>query len=359
MVVNSIIEHLRNNAFFKSFESKTLEKIAERFQESSYGAEEVIFREGDPGFRLFLVTEGEVSIFKDMGWGARELKRFGPGEVFGEMALISHERRTATAQTVGPTQCLTLGQEGFTDLLEQDSKFAQYVMRLLNERLTRIDEASTQDLVNAHEALIFSLAKLAESRDTDTGSHLYRVRAYCGLLAELLSETDRFKDRITPSFVKSIYIVSPLHDIGKVAIPDAVLLKPGRFTPEEREVMNTHTIKGAETVRTALDYCDHETFHMAHRVVLYHHERFDGLGYPEGLKGEEIPLEAAIMSVADVYDALLVKRVYKPPMDYAKARGIIEEMTGAAFDPDISGMMLRNIDQFEEIHRQHSQADDS
>ena len=204
--------------------------------------------------------------------------------------------------------------------------------------------------------MIFSLAKLAESRDPETGAHLYRVREYCALLAELLADHPQFAATIDDSFIEAIYLVSPLHDIGKVAIPDGILLKEDRLTEAEYKVMTTHCVIGADALDTVLDYCDFEAFQMARRIILRHHERWDGGGYPHGVKGQDIPLEARIMSVTDIYDALLSKRVYKPPMEYKEACERIAGLAGVHLDPVIADIMLRNSDKFEAVHRKYADA---
>jgi len=141
---------------------------------------------------------------------------------------------------------------------------------------------------------------------------------------------------------------------GKVAIPDGILLKEGRLTEAEFEIMSTHTTIGTEALDGVLEYCDIETFHMARRITLYHHERYDGKGYPHGVRGEDIPLEARIMTLADIYDALLSKRVYKPAYGFEEARDRIAAGAGEFFDPVMTGVMIDHIDQFEALHRKYA-----
>ena len=183
---------------------------------------------------------------------------------------------------------------------------------------------------------IFALARLAESRDQETGEHLERVRSYCSLLAAELQKNPRYQIEVTDHFMQLIQETSPLHDIGKVAIPDRILLKPGKLTESEFELMKTHTLRGAETIAAMRDEYPNAGFlHMAHDIILSHHERFDGTGYPHGLSGTRIPLAARIMAVADVYDALRSVRVYKASYGHAEAREMIIEQRGKHFDPDI------------------------
>lgn len=345
-----ITSFLRNSSLFYGLESNSLNRIAQCFHMVAFAKDAVIFHEGVSGNEMFILTKGEISVLKDMGWGQHELKRMHPGELFGEMALISQEKRTATAKAVSEVECIEMGEADFSQLLNENAMFAQNVLRVLTDRLKRFDEIATQELVDAHQALIFSLAKLAESRDPETGAHLNRVRAYCSMLSDRLAHESCFQSVIDPGFIESIYFVSPLHDIGKVAIPDRILLKPGKLTNEEFEVMKSHTRHGAETIRTVLEMSRQAAFQMAYNIVLYHHERYDGTGYPENLSSEDIPIEARIMALADVYDALLSPRPYKPAFSYEETCKIIKESSGSHFDPYMTEVMLDNIKEFERIH---------
>lgn len=227
---------------------------------------------------------------------------------------------------------------------------AQQVAKVMTKRLSALLHRTSDELLGAYRALMFALANLTESRDPETGAHLERTRNYCVLLAEKLSRHARFKDRIRHPFIGGIYQVSPLHDVGKVAVPDVILSKPARLSPEEYEVMKTHTTAGAAAFEKVLKQSDTELFRMAHRICLHHHERWDGAGYPARLAGEDIPLESRIMALADVYDALLSKRVYKPVMSKQATREVILKAAGTQFDPYMTDAMLDSIQQFEDIH---------
>lgn len=203
---------------------------------------------------------------------------------------------------------------------------------------------------------IFALARLAESRDQETGEHLERVRSYCSLLSRELKREGKFKDNIDDNFIQLIYETSPLHDIGKVAIPDNILLKPGKLTASEFDVMKTHTLRGAETIAAMRDEFPNARFlNMAYNIILHHHERFDGRGYPHGLHGHGIPLCARIMAVADVYDALTSVRVYKDAMSHEEARNIIVTESGKHFDPEIVEAFLACESQFESMSSRKKQ----
>jgi putative two-component system response regulator len=201
--------------------------------------------------------------------------------------------------------------------------------------------------LESRDLTIFALAKLSESRDSETGAHLERIREYCRLLGEELARTDRFRDAIDGDFVELLYLTTPLHDIGKVGIPDAVLLKPGRLTSDEYAIMKQHTLIGARTLdAVACVHPDAEFLPMARDIALTHHERFDGEGYPEGVSGEKIPLCGRITALADVYDALTSKRVYKPAYSHEEARSIILDGRGTQFDPAIVDAFVALEDDF-------------
>ena len=199
---------------------------------------------------------------------------------------------------------------------------------------------------------IFSLAKLAQSRDDDTGKHLERVQQYCYLLTQKLSQDSSYSDRIDDDFIKNMVNASTLHDIGKVAISDLILLKPGKLTDEEFFEMKKHAVLGAQTLKEVHSKFGNNSFvEMGMIIANYHHERWDGKGYPEGLTGEEIPLAARIMAIADVYDALGTKRVYKDAFPQEKCVAIIKEGRGTQFDPVIVDTFLEVADSFYKIRQ--------
>ena len=192
---------------------------------------------------------------------------------------------------------------------------------------------------------IYALAKLAESRDPETWAHLDRVRSYSRLLARQMRTTGHWEE-IDEEFIRLIYLTSPLHDIGKVSIPDSILLKPGHLSDSEYQIMKSHSVAGAETIGAALRMHPGSPYlTIAYDITRSHHERWDGTGYPDGLKGEEIPLAARIMAIADVYDALTSKRVYKAAMPHLVACGIIHDGIGSHFDPRI-------VEAFEQVHEE-------
>jgi len=205
--------------------------------------------------------------------------------------------------------------------------------------------------MESRDLIIFSLAKLAESRDTDTGTHLERMREYSRILADRLSRFEEYQDRIDGEFVQLVHMTSPLHDIGKVGIPDSVLLKPGRLTEEEFDIMKQHSAIGGETLDASVRAHPEARFlQMARDIAWAHHERYDGAGYPKGLSGEEIPLSARIVALADVYDALTTQRAYKDAFSHEKSREIILEGRGTHFDPAVVDAFLQGEDEFVAVH---------
>lgn len=348
-----IESYLGRNELFMGLGLHIIERIAKEFRVVTANAGESIITEGTLGETYFLIATGEATVLKGSGVGQRELQRLGPGDSFGEMALLADEPRSATVRAISDVELLCLDREQFNVLMDEEARFAQRVLRLLSRRLRQTNHVATLDLLRAHQGLIISLAELAESRDADTGAHLYRVRDYCTLLAKLMLEDARFKDVVNPDFIEAIYYVSPLHDIGKVSIPDAILKKRGKLTEEEFDVIKTHTVVGGEALVTVLEYCDLQMFRIARDIVLHHHERYDGKGYPAGLKGEEIPLSARIMSIADYYDALRCERVYKAAFSAEETVASIREESGKRFDPALAEIMLAHIGQFETIHEQY------
>lgn len=209
-----------------------------------------------------------------------------------------------------------------------------------NRRLEDMVQEQVRDIVASHMATISALAKLAESRDDDTGNHVRRVQTYCRILAECLAGTPEFSCEIDAAYVDHLFHAAMLHDIGKVGIPDAVLLKPGRLTENEFAVMQTHTVIGARTLEDVLRiHPQNEFVSMGVHIARSHHERWDGSGYPDGLVEEEIPLAARILAIADQYDALRSARPYKPALTHDEVCSVLLEGDGRTspehFDPRV------------------------
>ncbi len=219
--------------------------------------------------------------------------------------------------------------------IEYVSLICSYAASAIQNILTR------QAREAARDSIVTALAGLAEHRDNDTGLHLDRMTGYCLILAEALREGSEYADEIDASFLNDLRRAAPLHDIGKVAIPDHILLKPGKLTPDEMEIMRRHATIGADTIRSIRARSPDSSFlKMAEEIASGHHEWYDGNGYPAGVRGSDIPLSARIAAVADVYDALTSRRVYKDAIAHAKAQSIIVGLSGRQFDPVIVHTLL-------------------
>jgi putative two-component system response regulator len=205
--------------------------------------------------------------------------------------------------------------------------------------------------VAIQDVTILAMASMAETRDPETGNHIRRTQFYVKALAERLKEHPRFSAVLTDSYIKLLFKSAPLHDIGKVGIPDRILLKPGRFEPHEFEIMKTHTTLG----RAAIEHAERSLgtpmafLSIAKEIAYSHQEKWDGSGYPEGLAGEAIPVSARLMAVADVYDALISRRVYKDGMPHEKAVQLIVEGKGKHFDPDMVDAFIGLQEEFRAI----------
>lgn len=213
-----------------------------------------------------------------------------------------------------------------------------------NRALEKAVKIRTKELTRTQDATIFSLATLAEYRDNETGGHIIRTKSYVGALAKRLYEDSPYSDLLTEEIVDLMEKSAPLHDIGKVGVPDALLLKPGKLTPQEFEEMKKHTIYGYEAILKAEQYLGADEslsfLRYAREIAYTHQEKWDGSGYPQGLAGDKIPLSGRLMAVADVYDALISKRIYKPPFSHKKAMEIMKEGRGSHFDPVIFDSFL-------------------
>jgi putative two-component system response regulator len=218
----------------------------------------------------------------------------------------------------------------------------------------------TRQVQVIQDVTIMAMASLAETRDNETGNHIRRTQNYVRALANALRSHPRFASVLDDESIELLYKSAPLHDIGKVGIPDAILLKPGKLTPEEFEIIKTHTTLGRNTIAAAERLIEGpSTFlRLAREIAHYHQEKWDGSGYPEGLRGDAIPVSARLMALADVYDALISKRVYKPAFPHEKAVAIIREGRGKHFDPDVVDVFLMIEGQFRAIAGRFADTDE-
>jgi putative two-component system response regulator len=235
-------------------------------------------------------------------------------------------------------------------------------LKRARDRLRRDNDALEAEVVQRvhetqviQEVTIRALARLAETRDNETGNHILRTQRYVETLARRLAHHARYAGQLDEHAISLMAKSAPLHDIGKVGIPDHILLKPGKLTPDEWVVMKTHAAIGADAIRRAeADAHEHVPFlAYAKQIARHHHERWDGSGYPDGLAGEAIPLAARIMALADVFDALISHRVYKAPMSFDEVRGVMAAERARQFDPDVLDVFLAHYEEFCDIARRH------
>lgn len=239
------------------------------------------------------------------------------------------------------------------------NKFASDFLKDQNRTLESLVKKRTEQIENTQDVTIRMAASLAETRDNETGAHILRTQHYVGALAGELSKLSQFSEELTERNIDLIVKSAPLHDVGKVGVPDSILLKPGKLTGEEFDEMKNHTVYGKESLIRAEEEIQGESFLRYAREIAYsHHEKWDGSGYPEKLTGESIPLSGRIMAVADVYDALISRRVYKSPFSHSKAVSIIEEGRGTHFDPVITDSFLKIHESFRHIALKYVEHED-
>jgi response regulator RpfG family c-di-GMP phosphodiesterase len=238
--------------------------------------------------------------------------------------------------------------EATNELLRDEGKLLE---RFVEERTNELI-AKSIEVVAIQDVMILAMCSLSETRDNETGNHIKRTQHYIRALALHLQLHPRFKIFLTQENIEALYKVAPLHDIGKVGIPDAILLKPGKLTPEEFEIMKTHTTLGGNAITFSeknSKLYNNSYLMLAKQIALGHHEKWDGSGYPKGMKDKGIPIAARLMAVADVYDALISRRVYKEGFTVQRAAEIIVEGRGKHFDPDIVDAFLAIKPEFQEI----------
>lgn len=237
-------------------------------------------------------------------------------------------------------------------LLKQSREILERQNEILEEKVIQ----RTEQLNDLQDVAMVAMGALAESRDPETGNHIRRTQHYVRALAEELAKKDKYRDYLQPEVVTALFKSAPLHDIGKVGVPDSILLKPGRLTDEEFEEMKKHTTYGRDAIVAAegsLGMADNFLL-FAKEIAYSHQEKWDGSGYPEGLAGEDIPLSARIMAIADVYDALISERVYKPAFPHEKAVEMIIEGKGSHFDPELVASFESITEKFRQIAAEFS-----
>ena len=242
---------------------------------------------------------------------------------------------------------ITVAQAIFPEILMTSVAVTIFIIGIY----ANLEDPSLQRLATFHGETVMSFANLIENRDDSTGGHIKRTSGYVSLIAKALREKGYYRDILTPDYVEDLVKAAPMHDVGKISVPDAVLRKQGRLTDEEYAVMKRHASDGGEIVQEIFQNLgDEQYLGIARETARHHHERWDGRGYPDGLAGEEIPLCARIMAVADVFDAVAERRCYKPAMPMDECFDIIRQGKGTSFDPRIVEVFLENRAQVERVH---------
>ena len=269
-----------------------------------------------------------------------KLRAFSCGAVDYVTKPFQFEEVKARVQTHVELRCARLGLKRHNENLQ----------RLVEEQVRDI-LANKEEISEAQLATILAMSKIADAKDDDTGKHIERTQRYCRVLADRLRQSGGAAGQIDDVFVNNLYHASPLHDIGKVSVPDNILKKPGKLTDEEFEVMKSHTAVGAEKLETVLArYSNNAFIKMGAEIARSHHEKWSGKGYPDGLEGDNIPLSAQIMAVADVYDALRSERCYKPAFTHEQSRDIILADSGTHFAPSVVRAFQEVENEFAEIN---------
>lgn len=250
---------------------------------------------------------------------------------------------------------LSLRQRFENQSLAQQLAAMNDVLELKVQERTAQLQRKTEEVSQIRDVTIMAMASLAETRDKETGNHLKRTQAYIRALGMKLRDHPRFREYLTEDYIESLFKLAPLHDIGKVGIPDAILLKQGSLTPEEFEIMKMHPLLGGNAIAAAESGLPtpNRFLHIAREIATGHHEHWDGSGYPLGLKGDEIPVSARLMAVADVFDALISRRIYKQPFTHEEAVAYIAQGRGTHFDPDVTDAFLAIQDEFRQIAGQY------
>lgn len=337
---------LRKNALFASLSPREMDWLCRVGEMCSSSPGDVLIQEGDPTTELYVILTGqaEVSVTDKLG-GRMDLAVLKSGDHFGEMSFIDGQPRSATVVAMKESRMLRIPRREFQTMIGQHPQIVFSLMRGLSATIRKMTHQledlvfmfAHEDLQNAHLDTIRRLAMAAEFKDDNTGSHLERVSRISEILAQGLgmSETE----------ISDIRHAAPMHDIGKIGIPERILLKPGKLEPEEWATMQTHTLIGGRILSNPVS----NLMRRAREIAVSHHERFDGKGYPNGLKGEKIPLAARIVGLADVFDALVSERPYKPPYTAEQAGELIVNQRGRHFDPRLVDLFEKLFDTFREL----------
>jgi HD-GYP domain-containing protein (c-di-GMP phosphodiesterase class II) len=327
-------EELARVEMLGSLPAEALTELADRAEHLTFRAGEVVFNEGDEGRSLLVVRRGLLKVVRP-AYGELVLQRLEPGIAFGELAVLNSTPRSASVVAIEDSEVIEVHQQDFDRVLDRHPVSARRMLGLLARSLTmakedvarqkgRLEETVRERTAHLRETqleVVRRLSQAAESRDNETGGHIIRMSRICARLSLAAGAT--------PEEAELILHAAPMHDVGKIAIPDRVLLKPGKLDEEEWELMKQHTVLGAELLSGSRS----PVVQMGELIALTHHEKWDGNGYPRGLRGTEIPFVARVVAVCDVFDALISERPYKRPWSTPAALAEIKTGSGSHFDP--------------------------
>ena len=278
----------------------------------------------------------------------------GSGQFLGRLVLQTLRQRfekTALAEQLAEQKAIADEARSKTEEMNEVLRNNSVVLEQMVRERTAELQRKTEEVAQIRDVTIVAMGSLAETRDNETGNHIKRTQRYMKALATQLRDHPRFREFLSGETIEQLYKLAPLHDIGKVGIPDRILQKPGKLTPDEFEIMKTHPLLGGNAIAAAeAGLTVHNNFlHIAREIATGHHEKWDGSGYPFGLKGDNIPIAARLMALADVYDALISRRVYKEGMSHEQAEQMICEGRGTHFDPDVVDAFVTIKDEFRHI----------
>jgi HD-GYP domain-containing protein (c-di-GMP phosphodiesterase class II) len=328
---------LRQSEVLGCLPGEALDALAGSARPRRYAAGETVFEEGSPGDSLHLVVGGAFEVRRIEGAELYVLAELGPGHAFGELAVLDRTPRTATVVAVLDSETVRIGAAELDAVLDAHPAAVRQMLGVLarllieekelvirdNWMLERRVRERTQDLRNSQLEIVHRLGQVAESRDPETGRHITRMSRVCAHLAKTIG--------MAPADCETLLHAAPMHDIGKVAVPDSILHKPGPLDDDERDRMRLHPTVGAEILSGSRS----PIVQMAEEIALTHHERWDGSGYPRGLRGTEIPLVGRICAVGDVFDALISARSYKRAWSIDHAIEELQRQAGKLLDPEV------------------------
>ncbi len=328
-----------------------LADLAGRARRRRFRAGAVVFNEGDTGNSLHVVRRGHLKVVRPTHDDRLVLDRVEPGAAFGELAVLNSAPRTASVIAIEDCETLEISKADFERVLDEHPEAARRMLAKLARSLTMAKEEvarqnsllegrvreKTADLRESQLEVVRRLSQAADSRDHDTGVHITRMSRLCAHVALAAGAEPRVADMLLNA--------APMHDVGKIGIPDHILLKPGELNAEEWEIMRSHSAIGAELLAGSRS----PVVQMGEVIALTHHERWDGSGYPRGLKGDEIPFVARVTAICDVFDALISERPYKPAWSLERARGEIRSEAGKHFDPELVAIFTEIFHELVEI----------